>query len=240
MRMFAAALLLGVAGPLTAQEISADTGSGTPQGYAPAGPVAGQGSAQPEARAGSIVLPARSGAQLQQAMATAEEDLRRADARLSRAKESRSRSKAMVDQQRLDLRQVEIKAEQADKEKRGKSVKRQLESEKKALERRKEWGEKLEALDKAELETARQASQVAFARHQSLELESQLVQARSGAKNAAGGKPLSGESSSMVVQQLELQTLEAQQKFRKMDHELGRQEDDLAGMRLDLYKSARP
>jgi len=235
MRMFAAALLFGVAGPISAQEISADT-----QGYAPAGPVAGHSSVQPEALAGSIVLPARSEAHLRQSMATAEEDLRRADARVSQAKEGRSRSKAMVDQQRLDLRQVEIKVEEADKDKRAKSVKRQLESEKKVLERRKEWAEQLEAIDQAELETARQASQVAFARHQALELESQLSQARSGAENASGGKPLSGESSSMVVQQLELQTLEAQQKFRKMSHELGRQEDDLAGMRLHLYKSARP
>jgi hypothetical protein len=240
MRMFAAALLFGVAGPLSAQEISADTGSGTAQGYAPAGPVTGQASARPEAMAGTIVLPARSEAQVQQAMANAEEDLRRADARLARAKDGRSRSKAMVDQQRLDLRQVEIKVEQADKDKRGKSVKRQLESEKKVLERHKEWAEKLEAVDEAELETARQASQVAFARHQALELESQLAQARSGTENAAGGKALSGESSSMVVQQLELQTLQAQQKFRKMAHELGRQEEQLASMRLDLYKSARP
>ena len=240
MRMFAAALLFGIAGPLSAQQISADTGSGTPQGYAPAGPVAPDRSARPEAIAGSIVLPARSEAQLHQAMATAAEDLRRADGRLLLAKEGRSRSKAMVDQQRLDLRQVETKLEQADKDKRGKSVKRQLDNEKKVLERQKEWAEHLEAVDDAELETARQASQVAFARHQALELESQLAQARSGAENAAGSKPLSGESSSMVVQELEFQTLEAQQKFRKMAHELGRQEDDLVGMKLDLYKSARP
>src|SRR5215210_5933197 len=105
MRMFAAALLFGVAGPLSAQQVIADTGSSAPQGYAPAGPVAPHGSARPEALAGSIILPARSEVQLQQAMATAEEDLRRADGRLLLAKESRSRSKAMVDQQRLDLRQ---------------------------------------------------------------------------------------------------------------------------------------
>jgi hypothetical protein len=239
MRLLAAALLFGVAGPLGAQEISADTASDGAQAYAPAGAAASLGSAEPKAVVGSIVLPARSETQLQQAIAAAEDDLRRADGRLSSAKERRFRSKAMVDQSRLDLRQVEIKMNEADKDKRGKSYKRQLETEKKGLERQKRWGEQLEAVDEAELEIARQASEVAFAKHQALGLESQLAQARSGAVNATGAKPLSGESSGMVVGQLELQTLEAQQKFRELSHELGRQEDDLAGMRLELYKSAR-
>jgi hypothetical protein len=239
MRLFAAALLFGVAGPLGAQEITADTASDGAQGYAPARAAASRGSAELKALVGSIVLPARSEGQLQQAIAAAEDDLRRADNRLSNAKETRFRSKAMVDQSRLDLRQVETKMNQADKDKRSKSYKRQLEAEKKALERQKRWAEQLEAMDQAELEIARQASEVAFAKHQALGLESQLGQARNGALNASGAKPLSGESSGMVVRQLELQTLEAQQKFRELSHELGRQEEVLAGMRLELYKSAR-
>jgi hypothetical protein len=238
MRVFAAALLFGVAGPVSAQEFSGDTASDAVQGYAPAGAVS-RGSAEPEALAGTIVLPARSEALLHRAMAVAEEDLRRADVRLSRAKESRSRSKAMLDQRTVDLREIEIKRNKADEDKQKESYKRQLETEKKALERQKRWAERLEAVDKAELEIARQASQVAFAKHQALGLESQLVRARSGAGNGGADKPLSTESSTMVVRQLELQTLEAQQQFRKLAHELGRQEEDLAGLRLDLYKSAR-
>jgi hypothetical protein len=237
MRLFVTALLLGVAGQISAQEISVDTASDDAQGYAPASAVAGRGAAEPEAIVGSIVLPVKSEAQLQPAMAAAEEDLRRADVRLSRAKEGRSRSKAMVDQRRLDLREVELKLDKADQDKRKDSYKRQLEAEKKALERQKGWAEQLEAVDEAELDIARQASQVAFAKHQALGLESQLAQARSGAANGTGNK-LSGESARMVTRQLELQTLEAQKKFRKLAHELGRQEEHLAGMRLDLYKSA--
>jgi hypothetical protein len=42
----------------------------------------------------------------------------------------------------------------------------------------------------------------------------------------------------MVIRQLELQTLEAQRKHRKQAHQLARQEEELAGMRVDLYKSA--
>ena len=237
MRLFAAALLFGVAGPISAQESSADTASDEAQGYAPAGVVGSRGWAEPEAIAGWIVLPTSSKAQLQPALAVAEADLRRADARLSRAKESRSRSKALVDQRRLDLREIEIKIEKADREKRSDSYKRQLETEKKALERQKQWAERLEAVDQAELGIGRQAGHVAFARHQALGLESQLAQARGGAANT--GNKLSDESSRMVIRQLELQTLQAQQKFRKLAHELARQEEALADKRLDLYKSAR-
>jgi chromosome segregation ATPase len=238
MRLFAAALLFGVAGPLNAQQTSADTGTESAQGYAPGQPVTNPVHAEPRVIAGSIILPDRSEAQLQVSIAASEEDLRRADARLSQAKESRTRSKAMVDQQGLDLRQLETSIDKADKDKH-ESAKRQLETQKKALEGQRQWAERLEAVDQAELDAARQASEVAFAQRQALGLESQLARARSGAENPAGGKPLSGESSSMVVRQLELQTLEAQQKFRKLAHELGQQEDNLAGMRIDLYKSAR-
>jgi hypothetical protein len=238
MRLFAAALLFAVAGPLSAQQTSADTGTDAAQGYVPGQPVTNPASAEPQVIAGPIIIPARPESQLQVAVAAAEEDLRRADARLSLAKESRTRSKAMMDQQRLDLRQLETKIDQADKDKH-ESAKRQLESQKKALERQKRWAEQLETVDQAELDAARSASEVAFAQRQALGLESQLSRARSGSENGGGGKPLSGESSSMVVRQLELQTLEAQQKYRKLAHTLGQQEDDLAGMRLDLYKSAR-
>src|SRR5438045_3337782 len=107
MRLFAAVLLIGVAGPLSAQQTSADTGADAAQGYVPGQPVATPASAEPRVIAGSIILPARSEAQLQLAIAAAEEDLHRADVRLSVAKESRTRSKAMMDQHRLDLRELE-------------------------------------------------------------------------------------------------------------------------------------
>src|SRR4051794_4915890 len=185
MRLFAAALLFGVAGPLSAQQTSADTGTDAAQGYVPGQPVTNPASAEPRVIAGSIIIPARSEAQLQLAVAAAEEDLRHADARLSQAKEGRTRSKAMMDQSRLDLRDVETKIDQAKKDKH-ESAKRQLENQKKAIDRQKLWAEQLEAVDEAELEAARQASQVAFAQRQALGLESQLAQARSGTENAAG------------------------------------------------------
>jgi hypothetical protein len=238
MRMFAAALLFGVASRLGAQQATTDTTKPAAQGYAPAAPVAASAAAVPEARAGTIVIPARSQAQLQEARAASEDDLHRADARLSRAKEIQSRSKGLVEQRRLDIREVEVKIEQAKKDKRD-SDKRRLEGEKKELQRQKDWAEKLQAVDQGELEAARQASSAAFARQQSLDLEQQLIQARAGNGQASGGKPLSKENSDRLIRQLELQTLQSQLKYRQLIHELAKQEEGLARQRIELYKSAQ-
>jgi hypothetical protein len=237
MRVLAAALLFGIAARLGAQETSTDTAQTAAQGYAPVPPVSAPAAVVSQAKAGSIVLPSRSEAQLQEAMSASHEDLRRSDARLSRAKETQFRSKALVDQRRLDLREVEVKVEQAKKDKRD-SEKRRLETEKKALEREKHWAEKLESADHAELDAARQASLTGFARQQSVDLEQRLAQARAGKGQAGEGKPLSKENSEMLVRQLEQQTLESQLKYRKLAHELARQEEALVSGRLDLYKSA--
>ena len=238
MRMLASALLFGVAARLGAQETSTDTAQTAAQGYAPVPPVSAPAAAVSQAKTGTIVLPTRSEAQLQEAMSASNEDLRRSDARLSRAKELQFRSKALVDQRRLDLREVEVKIEQAKKDKRD-SDKRRLETEKKALEREKRWAEQLESSDRAELDAARQASLTGFARQQSVDLERRLAQARAGKGQVGEGKPLSKENSEVLVQQLEQQTLEAQLKYRKLAHELARQEEGLVSKRLDLYKSTR-
>jgi hypothetical protein len=243
MRTLTATLLLVVAAPLSAQEIGADSATPAVQGYAPGGPppsnpaASDRGSADAVATAGKIVLPPRSEAVLQQAMKTAEADLRRADARLSRAGASRSNASALVQQRKLEVREIEGQIRTADKAKR-KGDKRRLEKQKESLERQMRWAERLQDTETAEVETARAASRVAFAKHQALGLESQLAQTRNETGPGVSVKPLSGESTSMVIRQLELQTLEAQQKFRKLAHELARQEEELAGMRINLYKSA--
>jgi hypothetical protein len=243
MRALTATLLLVAAAPLSAQEIGADSATPAVQGYAPGGPpttnpaASGRGSADAEAMAGTIVLPPRSEAVLLQAMKTADADLRRADARLSRAGASRSNATALAQQRKLEVREIEQQIETADKAKR-KGDKRRLEEQKKSLERQRRWAERLQETETAEVETARTASRVAFAKHQALGFESQLARTRTETGPGVSARPLSGESTSMVTRQLELQTLEAQQKFRKLAHELARQEDELAGMRIDLYKSA--
>ena len=237
--IFAGALLLAVTAPLTAQDTGADSATPGVQGYAPGGPPAPAPSASeramadPSAVAGAVALPMRSRAELQQGMMATQNELRRADARLSSASESGSKAKALVQQRRLELREIEAKIKQADKEKR-KADKRLLEAEKRAGERQKRWAEQLETVSDAETEAARQARLVAVAKHQALELELQLAQKRASVPPSAA----SGGGSNVVIRELEQQTLEAQRNYRRLDHGLAQKEEDLANKRLDLYRAA--
>lgn len=234
------ALLLVAAAPLTAQEPGADSATPGVQGYAPGGPPAPtptaseRAMADPSVVAGAIALPMRSRAELQQAVMATQDELRRADARLSTAGESGSKARALVQQRRLDLREIEAKRKQADKEKR-EADKRLLEAEKRSGERQKRWAEQLEVMCDTELEAAREARQVAVAKHQALELELQLEEKRSSVPRS---KPPSGGGSNVVIRELEQQTLEAQRNYRRLEHELAEKEEDLANKRLDLYRAS--
>ncbi|HEV7364510.1 MAG TPA: hypothetical protein VGN76_01555 [Gemmatimonadales bacterium] len=237
MPTLAALVLLLVAAPLAAQEVSADSATPPAQGYAPGGPppptpaVSERPSADPSVVARAITLPLQSESQIQEAMSAAETDLRRAQARLATANENRARLKAMAEQQRARLREIEVRRKQAEKEKR-KTDQSVLEAEKRAGERQQRWAEEVQSVGDAELDAARQACLVAFAKHQALDRELQLAQMRN--------HPRADEGSRMVRGELERQTLEAQLKYRKLAHELARKEEDVADKRIQLYKAALP
>jgi hypothetical protein len=168
-------------------------------------------------------------------MSAADTDLQRAQARLSTATHNNARLKAMAQQGRVDLREIEAKRKQADKEKR-KADQSVLEAEKRAAERQTRWAERVEAIGDAEQDTAREACLVAFAKHQALERELQLAQMRAGRTTATGNH----QGSRVVLGELERQTLEAQQKYRQLAHHLAENEENLANKRLELYKAASP
>jgi hypothetical protein len=234
MRVLTAALLLGITAPLAAQEAGADSATSTVQGYAPGGSPE-RGSADPAAIVGAIVLPARSEAQLEQALAGTADELQRADARLTRAGESSSRAGALIQQHRVELRQIETKKKQADKQKR-KEDKRLLEAQERAVERDQRRAEQLESIDRAELEAAQEARRAAVAKHQAVELELQLAQKR--AERATVSRGNTADPKDVVTRELEQQTLEAQREYRRLAHQLAEKEEDLSNKRLDLYKES--
>jgi hypothetical protein len=245
MPTLAALLLLLIASPLIAQEVSADSATPPVQGYAPGATprptpdAAVHASADPTVLAAALVLPLRTESQLQQAMSAAGTDLQRAQARLSTATHKNARLKAMAQQSRVELRDIEAKRKLADKEKR-KADQAVLEAEKRAAERQTRWAEKVEAIGDAEQDTAREACLVAFAKHQALERELELAQMRAGRTTASGNHPGVDQGSRVVLGELERQTLEAQQKYRRLAHHLAENEENLANKRLELYKAASP
>jgi hypothetical protein len=229
----AAFAALGVAGllvgamPLAAQDVAADTAAPIPaQGYvAPANEpaaadIAGTGLS---AFAGSVVLPARSADEVDQAVRAAERALERADAELTKTSERRAKTNELVQSRQSRLAEIETKRKQADKDK-NKSEKAALDAEKKAVERQKFLAEEVRSLNDTEVEVAKKAREVAVARQQSLDLERQLVGKR-------------GENASpAVINELERQTLTAQKKAASLDRELASKQDYLANKRLDVFK----
>jgi hypothetical protein len=238
MRILAVTFLAIAAAPLSAQQPT-DSAAPTAQGYAPTAPPivirpAGEGTSSDRFRIGSaIVLPNRSEAQLQRAVLAAQDDLRRADARLTSASERRSRRTALAQQQRAELREIEAKLKQADKEKR-KSDKATLEAEKRTVERQQRWTDQLDKIDAAEFEAAMEGRRAAVAEQHALDLELQLAQKRAERKS----NPTAG--SDVVLRELERQTLEAQRDYRRHEHELAQREEDSANARLELYRSSVP
>lgn len=239
--ILAGALLLVAAAPLTAQDTGADSATPEVQGYAPGGPPAPtpraseRAMADPSVVAGAIAVPRRSRAELQQAMMATQTDLRQAEARLSSASENRSKARALVRQRRLELREIGAKRYKADKEKR-KDDTRVLEAEQRAGERWRNLAERLEAVADADFDAAREASQVAVAKHQALDLERLLAQKRA---ERARNNSATGDGSNVVIRELEEQTLEAQKKYRKQASELAQREEELANKRFALYKGSQ-
>jgi hypothetical protein len=231
MRTLMAVALLVIAPPLGAQEVESDSAAPEAQGYAPGGPPSAAapsvlGSANASALAPSIVLPRRSEAQLQQAMRVAEADLRRADARLVRADGGKDEIRARAQRYRAELHQIEKQRKES------KADEKVLDARKRTAERELRWTRQLAALGDAELAAAREARRVAQAKHQALELELQLAQKRSAQAGSGGGEW------SVVVRELERQTLDAQKAYWKLAHQLALSEEDLAAKRLDLYRSS--
>jgi hypothetical protein len=220
----AAALLLG-AGRLAAQEVT-DTAAPAAQGYVAPAPepatadLAGSGL---WAFAGGVVLPARSGGEVDQASRAAARALEKADADLALTTNRRAKANAEVQARQSRLAELEAKRKQAEKDK-NKSEKAALDAQKKALEKQKFLAEKIRSLNDAEVEAARIARDVAVARQQALDLERQLVGKRSG-----NGSPA-------VINELERQTLVAQKKAASLDRELAGKQDYLSGKRLDVFQ----
>jgi chromosome segregation ATPase len=233
--ILAGALLLVATAPLTAQDTGADSATPGVQGYAPGGPPAPTPRASERARAdpsvvaGAIAVPRRSRAELQQAMMATQNDLRQAEARLSSASEHRSKARALVQHRRLEVREIAAKRKQADKEKR-KGDTKVLAAEERAVERQRNLAERLEGVADADFDAAREASQVAVAQHQALDLERLLAQKRADRAR--------GDGSNLVIRQLEEETLEAQKKYRRQASQLAQKEEELANKRLGLYKGS--
>jgi len=219
--LFAAALLCGAV-PVAAQ----GTDTAAAQGYAPSPP--------PEAPAakaagsdlvgGTIIVPTRSSAAIDEALRVSQLALARADSELTSATARRAKAQQAVQAVQRSLAENAAKRDQAKKEKRS-ADKKSLEAQKKALERTKDLAEQMKSLNDGEVDAATKGREAAIARQQALDLERMLIEKRSGG------------ASSAVISELERQTLSAQKKATGLERDLAGKRDFVASKRLDLYRA---
>lgn len=223
--VLAGGLSLGAA-PVAGQGVGTDTAA---QAYAPTDFTASSETEQDRANtlqvAGSIVLPPRSDADLEQAIQAADQALNRADAELASATERRDRAEEMLQGRELRLSQIESvegqKAAELAKPRRD-----SLEAEERALRRRLPLSKDLVALANLEIDVARTARDVAIAEQQALESERMLVRQRAGAD---------GDTQSVL--DLVRETLVAQKKNARLVERMASKRALVSSKRLDLFRA---
>ena len=231
--LFAAALLCGAVSvaaqgtDTTGSARRADTATAA-QGYAPSpapeAPAAKAEVAGSELVGGTIIVPTRSPADVEEALRVSQLALARADSELTSATARRAKAQQAIQAGQRSLAENAAKRNQADKEKRS-ADKKSLEAEKKALERRKDLAEQVKSLNDAEVDAASKGREAAIARQQALDLERMLIEKRSG------------RASSAVISELERQTLTAQKKATGLERDFAGKRDFVASKRLDLYRA---
>ena len=161
------------------------TDTAAAQGYAPSpAPEAPAAKAEVGSVGGTIIVPTRSPAAIDEALRVSQLALARADSELTSATARRAKAQQAVQGVQRSLAENAAKRDQADKEKRS-ADKKSLEAEKKALERRKNLAEQVKSLNDAEVDAATKGREAAIARQQALDLERMLIEKRSGGASSA-------------------------------------------------------
>jgi len=221
----AGGLLLG-ATPVAGQGVGTDAAA---QAYAPTDFPASGETAKDRANtlqvAGSIVLPPRSEADLEQAIQAADQALNRADAELASATGRRQRAEEMLRSRQLRLSQIEsVKDQEA--EQLSKPRRDSLEAEELALRRRLPLTKDLVALANLEIDVARATREAAIADQEALESERMLVRQRAEAD---------GDTESVL--DLVRETLLAQKKNAGLVERVASKRALVSSKRLDLYRA---
>ena len=221
----AGSLLLGAA-PAAGQGVATDTAV---QAYAPSDfPASGEPTgdrANTLQVAGSIVLPPRSDADLEQAIQASDQALNRADAELASATGRRDRALEMLRSRELRLSQIEsVKGQKA--EALPKPRRDSLDAEEAALKRRLPLTKGLVALANLEIDVARAAREAAIGEQQALESERMLVRQRAEAD---------GDTESVL--DLMRETLVAQKKNAGLVERVASKRALVSSKRLDLYRT---
>ena len=211
----------------------------TTRGYAPTGPSGGSaapahtaGGANVIATARAILQPGRSDEEVSRDIQAADLALNQADTEI--AASTRHRNQAAQLMQAAERRIAELEAE---RKKPGgtlsKAERDSLDTERKAVTRRKAIADNLVTLADLERDAANKARDAAIARQHALEMEGLFVRKRKESGDNAASNTGAGET----LRELGRETLVAQKQAAALDRELASKRALVASKRLDLFQS---
>ena len=211
----------------------------TTRGYAPTGPSGGSAApartaagANVIATARAILQPGRSDEEVSRDIQAADLALNQADTEIAAATRHRNQAAQLV--QAAERRIAELEAE---RKKPGatlsKAERDSLDTQRKAVTRRKAIAENLVTLADLERDAANKARDAAIARQHALEMESLFVRKRKESGDNAASNTGAGET----LRELGRETLVAQKQAAALDRELASKRALVASKRLDLFQS---
>ena len=211
----------------------------TTRGYAPTGPSGGSAApartasgANVIAAARAILQPGRSDEEVSRDIQAADLALNQADTEIAAATRHRNQAGQLV--QAAERRIAELEAE---RKKPGatlsKAERDSLDTQRKAVTRRKVIAENLVTLADLERDAANKARDAAVARQHALEMEGLFVRKRKESGDNAASNTGAGET----LRELGRETLVAQKQAAALDRELASKRALVASKRLDLFQS---
>jgi hypothetical protein len=211
----------------------------TTRGYAPTGPSGGSAAsartasgANVIAAARAILQPGRSDQEVSRDIQAADLALNQADTEIAAATRHRNQAAQLV--QAAERRIAELEAE---RKKPGatlsKAERDSLDTQRKAVTRRKVIAENLVTLADLERDAANKARDAAIARQHALEMEGLFVRKRKESGDNAASNTGAGET----LRELGRETLVAQKQAAALDRELASKRALVASKRLDLFQS---
>jgi hypothetical protein len=211
----------------------------TTRGYAPTGP-SGDPAAPARTASGANVIaaarailqPGRSDEEVSRDIQAADLALNQADTEIAAATRHRNQAAQLV--QAAERRIAELEAE---RKKPGatlsKAERDSLDTQRKAVTRRKVIAENLVTLADLERDAANKARDAAVARQHALEMEGLFVRKR----RESGDNATSNTGSGETLRELGRETLVAQKQAAALDRELASKRGLVASKRLDLFQS---
>jgi hypothetical protein len=182
------------------------------------------------------VLPARSPERIQALLESAKAAERDADTELDRATGLRASTKGEAEVKKREISTVDSRVKLAEKNKQD-AEKVSLATEKKVLERQRDFLERRAALHSSEMDAAKAAKKLAQVSQKGLDLELQLAHRRADRARVAGTDATATLTHDEVIRELERRTLAAQQSRAQAAKDLAARDEDIAKRRLELYQA---